>query len=114
MPNRCPECKTPLLPGSQKCECGWKSTNKAHGGIKCTCGRLARIQYNGFHCWDCYHNEIKVTDREDWRDALMREAQTKLGLDRQGNEPDWSVSKRSRAVLKEKGWEPMLKAIYKD
>jgi len=101
--NRCPECTTPLLAGATRCECGWKSTVKAQGGIKCLCGRMARIQYNGFHCWDCYHHQIKGTDREDWRDKLIREKTEELGLDQAGNEPDWSVAKRAKIKLKEMG-----------
>lgn len=102
MDNRCPECKTPLLAGSIRCECGWiAQKTPAQGGLKCLCGRLARINYNGFKCWPCYGHAIEGTDREDWRDKLIREKQAEYNLPPNHGEPDYVVAKRARDLYKE-------------
>ena len=99
---RCPKCKTPLLPNSKSCVCGWRD-DKAQGGIKCLCGRLARIQFNGFKCWPCYYHAIVGTDREDWRDKLVRDKQAELGLLNSGQEPEYVTAKRAKELFKKMG-----------
>lgn len=101
---RCPKCKTLLLPNSKSCICGWRDKNhKVEGGIKCLCGKMARINYNGFKCWPCYYRDIEGTDREDWRDKLMREKMAELDLMNSGQEPEYVTAKRARDLFKSMG-----------
>ena len=76
---RCPECKTPLLPGTTSCVCGWKESGEGKKKVvPCGCGRPSRILFRGNHkCWPCYHDLTKGTELEDWRDKLVRETMFK-------------------------------------
>lgn len=94
METRCPKCKTPLLPNASKCDkCTW---TQAEGGTKCLCGRLARINYQGFKCWDCYYQTIHNTEREDWRDKTIREHAKQNDLMPKAGEPEWAYRQRMK------------------
>lgn len=100
--NYCPDCQSALPMGATSCGCGW-TQQQAKGGIKCLCGRFARIKFRGaFMCWACYENTLEGTSDEDWRSSMVRDYVEKNGLTRGENESErdylWRVKEQFRKL----------------